>query len=111
MLTAEETPLTIHLLIADDHELVRYGLRLPFNGTEVSIVVEATNGREAFEQLRWHCIDFALVDISMSGGDGFLFFELVREAGMTVPVVMHSMNDGHLRRSRALGGSGFVVKG
>ncbi|MBX3448453.1 MAG: response regulator transcription factor [Planctomycetaceae bacterium] len=103
--------MAIQLLIADDHELIRDGLRLTFDGTEVSIVAEATNGREAFEQLGRHCIDVALVDISMPGGDGFLFLELVRAAGVTVPVVMHSMNDGHVRRSRALGAAGFVVKG
>jgi len=102
---------TIHLLIADDHELVRDGLRLTFDGTEISIVAEATNGLEAFEQLGLHCIDVALVDISMPGGDGFLFLKLVREASLTMPVVMHSMNDGHIRRSRALGAAGFVLKG
>lgn len=110
-LIVETLALPIHLLIADDHEVIRDGLRLTFDATEISIVAEATNGRDAFEQLGRYGIDVALVDISMPGGDGFLFLELVRQAGLTVPVVMHSMNDGHVYRSRALGAAGFVVKG
>lgn len=103
--------MNIHLLIADDHELIRDGLRLTFEGTEICIVAEATNGRDAFELLGRHRVDVALVDISMPGGDGFLFLKLVRQSNLTVPVVMHSMNEGHIRRSRALGAAGFVLKG
>lgn len=104
-------PVTIQLLIADDHDLIRDGLRLTFDGTDVAIAAEAANGRQAFEQLGRHCIDVALVDVSMPDGDGFLFLELVRNSGLSVRVVMHSMNDGHLRRCRILGAAGFVVKG
>lgn len=110
-MSEEVVPLTIQLLIADDHELIRDGLRLTFDGTEVLIIAEATNGRDAFALLSLHDIDVALVDISMRGGDGFEFLELIRDAGLTLPVLIHSMNDGYVRRSRALGAAGFVIKG
>jgi len=105
------TSLTIRLLIADDHDLVRDGLRLTFEGTDVQIVAEAADGQQAFEQLNQHAVDVALVDISMPRADGFRFLELVREAGVMVPVLMHSVHDGYVRRCRDLGAKGFVLKG
>lgn len=106
-----QTPLAIRLLIADDHELVRDGLRMTFEGTGGEIIAEAINGQQAFDQLQQHDIDVALVDISMPHADGFHFLELTRNAGVTVPVVMHSVHEGYLRRCRDLGANGFVLKG
>lgn len=105
--------MAIQLLIADDHELVRDGLRMTLEGTDVQIVAEAADGREAFEALQQHDIDVSLVDISMPYADGFEFLELVRRAGIVVPVVMHSVHDGseYLRRCQHLGAKGFVLKG
>lgn len=108
----EMTP--IRLLIVDDHELVREGLRLSFAGSEVQVVGEAVNGEAAFAALLRQPIDVALVDVRMPGSDGFQFLELVRQAGLKVPVVlMHSMNDGseNVRRSRSLGACGLLPKG
>jgi len=102
---------TIRLLIADDHQLVREGLRMTFEGTDVQIIAEAADGQQAFETLKKGDVDVALVDISMPRADGFRFLELTRQAGLTVPVVMHSVHDGYLRRSRDLGAQGFVLKG
>ncbi len=103
--------MTIRLLIADDHELVRDGLRMTFEGSEVEIMAEAINGLQAVDKLQQHEIDVALVDISMPDVDGFRFLELTREAGITVPVVMHSAHEGYLRRCRTSGANGFVLKG
>lgn len=107
------TSLTIRLLVADDHEIVRDGLRMTFENTDVQIVAEAVDGQQAFEQLQQHQIDVALIDISMPRADGFQFLELVRQAGSLVPVVMHSVHDGseYLRRCQNLGAKGFVLKG
>src|SRR5581483_1849275 len=72
----------IRLLIADDHELVRDGLRMTFEGTDVEIVLEAIDGQEAFDGLSGREIDVALVDISMPRADGFRFLQLARDAGV-----------------------------
>ncbi len=105
----------IRLLIVDDHELVREGLKLSFAASEVQVVAEAANGEAAFRVLLLRQpIDVALVDVRMPGSDGFRFLELVRQAGMKLPVVlMHSVNDGmeNIRRSRSLGASGLLPKG
>jgi DNA-binding NarL/FixJ family response regulator len=104
----------IRLLIVDDHELVREGLKLSFAGSEVQVVAEAENGEAAFRVLLLQPIDVALVDVRMPGSDGFRFLELVRQAGLKLPVVlMHTVNDGteNVRRSRSLGACGVLPKG
>jgi len=113
-----DTPLgqvavTIRLLIADDHELVRDGLRLTFEGTDIEIAAEAANGQQAFDALDESPIDVALIDINMPGADGYHFLRLVQGSGANVPVLMHSVYDGaeYIRRCRALGAKGFIVKG
>jgi DNA-binding NarL/FixJ family response regulator len=101
----------IRLLVADDHEILREGLRLTFANTDVQIVVEAEDGEAAFEALQHHEIDVALIDISMPRADGFRFLELVRQAKLSFPVIMHSAHDAYLRRCRDWGTQGFVLKG
>lgn len=103
--------LKIRLLIADDHQLVRDGLRISFEGTEVEIVAEAVNGHDAFEALAQILVDVVLMDINMPVADGFRFLELIRAAGNPVPVLMHSVNSEYIRRCRDLGANGFIVKG
>lgn len=105
--------MSIRLLIADDHEVVREGLRLTLEGTDVQIVAEAADGQRAFDKLQQHRVDVALIDISMPHADGFRFLELIRESGVVVPAVMHSVHDGseYLRRCQNLGAKGFVLKG
>lgn len=103
----------IRLLVADDHELIRYGLRLVFEGTEVQIVAEACDGVEAFELLSQHQVDVALVDIQMPRADGFAFLQLVQETGIVVRALMHTVEVGtnSVRRCRELGARGIVAKG
>jgi len=104
----------IRLLIVDDHELVREGLKLSFVGSDVEVVAEAENGEAAFAALLRQPVDVALVDVRMPGSDGFRFLELVRQAGLKLPIVlMHTVNDGseNVRRSRSLGARGLLPKG
>ncbi len=106
--------MTIRLLIVDDHDLVRQGLRLTFEGTDVDVVAEATDGQDAFEKLKQQSVDVALVDIRMPRADGFRFLELLRDAGLSLPVVlMHSVDDGmkSIRRCLEMGARGLIPKG
>lgn len=103
--------MNIRLLIADDHPVVREGLRVSFEGSEIEIVAETANGQDAFEALRQRAVDVVLMDINMPVADGFRFLELTRAAGVNVPVLMHSVNHEQIRRCRELGAKGFVVKG
>jgi DNA-binding NarL/FixJ family response regulator len=104
----------IRLMIVDDHEMVREGLRLTFEGTDIEVVAEAADGQEAFDKLKQHAIDVALVDIRMPRADGFQLLEMLRNAGLKLPVVlMHSVQDGTqaIRRCQDLGAKGLIRKG
>lgn len=104
--------MSIRLLIADDYDLMREALRLTFHATEVEVVAEAADGLEAFEQLNQHDVDIALVDIEMPRADGFVFLQLVKQTGMVVGALMHSVECGaNARRcSKELGARGMIVK-
>lgn len=105
--------MTIRLLVVDDHDLVRYGLRMAFEGTEIEIIAEAADGREGFELLQCQTIDVALVDIRMPHANGFDLLQLLQEAGLMLPVVlMYSVDEGmkSLRRCREYGAKGLVSK-
>src|SRR5262245_31291059 len=62
--------MTIRLLIADDHEVVRTGLVSLMQGTEIDVIAEAANGHDAVRLARERRPDVALIDIRMNGGDG-----------------------------------------
>lgn len=105
--------MTIRLMIVDDHDLVREGLRLVFAGTDVDVVAEAADGQAAFEMIQRQTIDVALVDLRMPRADGFQFLEMLRAAGLKLPVVlMHSVQDGAqaVRRCQELGAKGLLHK-
>lgn len=104
----------IRLLIVDDQPVIREGLRLTFEGTDISVVAEAANGREGFELLSQHAVDVALVDVRMPCADGFDFLRSVANAGMHLPVVlMHTVDEGTKTaiQCRELGARGLVLKG
>lgn len=105
--------MSIRLMIVDDHPLVREGLRLMFEGTDVDVVAEASDGLEAYVQLTRQPVDVALVDIRMPNADGFQFLEMLRAAERKLPVVlMHSVQDGRqaMRRCQELGAKGLLSK-
>ena len=55
----------IRVLIADDHEVVRIGLRSMFAGTDVEVVAEAGTGTAALEQSLSLNLDLVLLDVRM----------------------------------------------
>ena len=61
----------IKVLLADDHSIVRAGLRrIVEESGEMTVIAEAADGREAIEQVRKELPDVAVIDISMPGLDG-----------------------------------------
>ncbi len=103
--------MTIRLLIADDHELVREGLRATFSQTRIKIVGEAKTCAEAIQLAADVESDVLLLDISMPDGDGFEVLRHVR-SDTSLAVVMYSMHDRehYLRRASELGADGYVTK-
>jgi DNA-binding NarL/FixJ family response regulator len=102
------------ILLADDHELIRSGLRneLVQLGPDVAFV-EAWDGESLRRNLDVHDdLDLALVDLTMPGMQGAQTIAALRRAHPTVPLVVLSGNDdsGTARSVLQAGAAGFVPK-
>ena len=105
----------IKLLIADDHEVVRCGLKTLMANTEIQIVGEVSTGEDAvkFALHNTPSPDGVLLDIRMPNGDGLTALGRIKLEKPEMPVLMLSTFDNptYIARSVALGASGFLLKG
>ena len=103
----------IRVLLADDHVLVRTGLKhLIDSQPDMAVVAEASNGQEALRLAQSESPHVALLDVSMAGWDGVT---LARELSRTCPrvkiIAVTRHDDGaFLRRMLQEGASGYVLK-
>jgi len=104
--------MSIRVLVADDHEVVRTGLARMLDGSDIVIVAEAENGEQAVEQTMQHNPDVVLMDIRMPEGDGLVALEKIRASKPDVRIVMLSTYDNptYVARSAALGAADYVLK-
>ncbi|HTU24848.1 MAG TPA: response regulator transcription factor [Pirellulales bacterium] len=105
--------MAITLLIADDHEVVRSGLRSLFAGTDIEVVGEASTGEQAVRLALEHNPDVVLLDIRMPDGDGLNALGRIKLDRPDMPVLILSTYDNptYVARSVALGASGYILKG
>lgn len=105
--------MSVKVLVADDHEVVRSGLASLLAGSDVKIVAEASNGAEAVKLAIKHKPDVALLDIRMPGTDGLEALDKIHRQAPGVRVVMLSTYDNptYVARAVALGASDYVLKG
>ncbi len=103
----------IRVLIADDHALVRDGIKALLGLTaDIEVVGEARDGREAIEQARKLKPDIVLMDIAMPGLGGIeATLELKREAPETRILVLTQYDDvEYVRRFLKIGTAGYILK-
>lgn len=103
----------MRVLLADDHHLVRAGLRaLLENQPGVEVVGEAGDGREALDMIERHRPDVALLDITMPGMNGLEVAARVDKASPRTRVVVLSMHAGEAYVAQALrvGVAGYLLK-
>ncbi len=105
--------MSIRLLICDDHEVIRTGLASLLAGSEIEIVGQAANGKEALQLAQKDNPDVILLDIRMPDGDGLATLEKLRAKAPDCKVVMLSTYDNptYIARAVALGASDYVLKG
>jgi DNA-binding NarL/FixJ family response regulator len=83
----------IHVLIADDHNLVRKGIRSLLEGAgNIEVVYEASDGNEAVEKVIELMPDIAILDLSMPRLDGVQASEQILAQGLDTQVIILSMH-------------------
>lgn len=105
--------MTIKVVIADDHEVVRNGLASIFEESNIEIVGEAVDGNEAFEKTLESKPDVLLMDIRMPDSDGIQAMTRLRDESPDTKVVMLSTYDNptYVARAVALGAKDYALKG
>jgi DNA-binding NarL/FixJ family response regulator len=104
--------MAISLLIADNHEVVRAGLKSLLQGSDIRIVAEADNGATALKLTLKHKPDLVLLAVRMPESDGLSCLGRIKLDMPNMPVVMFSAYDNptYVARAVALGAAGYVSK-
>src|SRR3990170_3151703 len=103
----------IRVLLADDHAVLRSGLRALLDlEPDMDVVGEASNGREAVELAQTLKPDVIVMDISMPELDGLSAAKAVHEAGFSGHIVMLTVHaeEAYLFETLQIGASGYVLK-
>ncbi len=103
----------IHLVLADDHTVLRQALARVLNAQrDIEVVGEAATGAEAVQVVRDAAPDVVLMDISMPDGDGIAAAACIQDMGLPVAVLMLTVHDReeYLFRALRAGALGYVLK-
>ena len=106
--------MSLNVLIAEDHTLVRSGIRaLLESSPDVSVVGEAGNGREAVEMAKSLSPGLVLMDVGMAELNGIDAARQIHAASPTTRIVMLSMHEDrqYVFESLKAGAAGYVLKG
>lgn len=104
----------IRILIVDDHDLVRHGLKRIFEKIQgMKIVAEHDNGIDALHWIRHNECDVVLLDISMPGRNGIDVLKQLREEKPKLPILILSNHteDQYAVRLIKSGAAGYLTKG
>ena len=104
----------IRVLLADDHELVRAGIRALAQQIEnVQVIAEAENGNQAIELMRTHKPDLVLMDIAMPRLNGLEATALAKQEFPDIPIIVLSIHAEKEYVLQALnsGAKGYLLKG
>ncbi len=102
----------VRVVLADDHALVRSGIRSLLEASGNQVVGEAATGSDAVRLVKEHAPDVALLDVAMHSQNGIEAAREIRREHPGVKIVMLSMHDEpqYIEQARAAGASGYVLK-
>ena len=105
--------MSIRLLVADDHEVIRTGLTELLADSEIDVVAQAGGCGEAVEMAKKHKPDVVLLDIRMSDENGLNSLDDLRREVPHAKVVILSAYDNptYIARAVAMGASDYLLKG
>lgn len=104
---------SIRILLADDHEVVRAGLRRMLESEPgFEIVAEADSGEEAYRKLAALRVDVAVIDLSMPGMGGIEAIRRMRARRPEVKILVFSIHEsaGFAQRALSAGAEGYLTK-
>ena len=105
--------MAVRILLADDHAIVRDGLRMILNGQrDLEVVGEAATGLEAVREARTLRADVVVMDIAMPSLNGIEAARLIRERAAAPEIVILSMHHTreHVFRALQAGARAFLLK-
>jgi two-component system invasion response regulator UvrY len=103
----------IKVLLADDHSIVRAGLRrIVEESADMQVVAEADNGREAIRQVKQNRPDVAVIDISMPDIDGLEVTARLAADDASLPILILTMHEEaqYVVRAIEAGAMGYITK-
>lgn len=103
----------IKILIADDHDIIRQGLKRIISFEEnMDIVAEAQNGEEVLKLLNQHDLDVILLDCNMPIMNGIQVLEKVKEQGDKIKVIMLTVENDikTIHKAINIGADGYMLK-
>lgn len=106
-------PLKTRILLADDHAMVRRGLRMVLDAEpDLEVVDEADDGAQALDRVLQGDVDLAILDVTMPRMTGLQAARELRRRGSAAKVLVLSMHDNeqYLYEALKAGASGYVLK-
>ncbi len=102
---------TIRILVVDDHQVVREGLRRMLDlEADIEVVGEAGDAKEALRQVESLSPEVILMDIKMPGVDGIELTRQIKEAQPLCSVIMLTLYDEYLTEAIEAGATGYLLK-
>lgn len=105
--------MTINVMVADDHPVVRAGIAAMLEGSDIRVIAEAGSGNQAIEQAVKCHPDVVILDVRMPDTDGLEAMERIVERSPRTKIVVLTGYDNstYIARAVALGAAGFLMKG
>ena len=104
--------MSIRLMVIDDHEIIRSGIRKMIAGSEIQFIAESNSAVNVLTGISQYHPDVILLDVRLGDGDGLSALGRIKIERPQIPVLMLSSFDNptYVARSVALGASGYLLK-